>query len=235
MLKNKRLDFLVRAIILTLYCTLFDVLDRFFDLGGYIFSLSKLIALVFILFTVKNEKIFARFSPKYLFLILLSFIATFVLCYSKTEFSGNIASFIKNFIFLAITIFLEELFFRSNSFKIFDEGGVISLKNASFIIFVFLICNLPIFIFRDINASILTIIYLLALDFLILGIFLSSKNVILCFLCSLFPSGTELYFTEFSSISALYNSWVFYLIYTLTVVFYIGVGSIFILRNTVRK
>lgn len=236
-IKNKRLDFFIKAIILTLFCVLFDVIDRALNLGGFLFAFIKIIALLFVLFSIKDakEKLFEKFKPKYLIFVVISFVFTFILCYAKTEFLSGYFNFFKSVVFLIITIFLEEFFFRSYAVFNFDEQGVISLKNAYLIILVFTLCNIPVLMFNNFSVSLLIILYSFALDTFILGIYLSSKNIILCILCSFFTGGTEIYFSCFSNGSLLFGSWIFYLISALQILFYFCVGSIFIMRNTVRK
>lgn len=236
-LKNKRFAFFIQALFFLLINLGFDLIDRAIGLKGYLYNFSKiiLIAVLISLLNKKGEKYFSKFNAKYLVFVAISFVFTFLMCYSETVFKGKYFDFASNLLFIIITIVLEELFFRSYAYNFFEENGVISLSNSLYVIIVFTICNLPIFFFETASLSALSIIFLLALDTYIFGIFLSSKNLLICVVCSFFVLATKTYFDFYSVSGLLVSNTLLYVIYILAIFTLISIGSIFIMRNTVRK
>ncbi len=236
-LKNKRFAFFIQALFFLLINLGFDLLDRAIGLKGYLFNFSKLILIVILvnLLNKNGEKYFSKFKAKYLIFVVISFIFTFLMCFSETNFKGKYFDFASNLLFVIISIVLEELFFRSYAYNFFEENGVISLTNSLYIIFVFSICNLPIFIFETASLSLFAIVFLIAFDAYIFGIFLSSKNLILCVVCSFFVLATKTYFNFYSVGGLFISNVLFYVLYSLSVFVLFSVGAIFIMRNTVRK
>jgi hypothetical protein len=236
-LKNKRFVFFIQALLFLLINLSFDLLDRAVGLKGYLYIVSKIILIAFLisLLNKKGEKHFSKFNVKYLVFVAISFILTFLMCYSESDFKGKYFDFALNLLFIIISILLEDLFFRSYAYSFFEENGVISLSNSLYVIVIFTICNLPIFFFETASLSVLSIIFLFALDTYVFGIFLSSKNLLICVVCSFFVLATKTYFSFYSVSGILISNTLLYVIYVLAIFVFFSIGAIFIMRNTVRK
>ncbi len=236
-LKKKRINYFISALLLTLFCIGLGFLDKVLVADGYLsIAVKFLLVIFFVLYlTSKKERFFGKIKAKYIIFIVLPFVFSFLLAYSKTDVLSNRYIFIKNLIFLLVSILLEELFFRSFVVKIFDEDGVVSLSNVIFSVIVFTICNTPVLFFAEIKASIFEIIMAFTFDVFIFGLYLSSKNLFLCIISSFVSKATFLYFSSFSISQIYFGETLIYVIFALVNLFYLLIGSIFIMRNTVRK
>ena len=233
----KRTKFLILALLLTLYSIGLHFLDRTLMLKGYLTCVINFVIVLFLTLFLKskNERFIVKFNAKYMFFVVITFVFSVLLFASKTNALTSRADFIKNLIFLIVSILLEELFFRSFAVFYFDEDCVVSLSNGLFIIAILAVCKLPLLFFSSFLPAILEIILSVSFSVFVFGLYLSSKSVLLCFITTLFKFATMLYFSSFSIGLTYVNGVWFYLLFVFEMLFYIAVGSIFIMRNTIRK